>query len=737
MEEQNGSQSDGEGDDEKREELTENEKQIDRLKLEAEKVQAVLANMKQKTEVDEIKQEDMDCGTDETTAPDENSTAASAAATAGAGTTKNKNDSIKKEEKSDEESGETKTNNENEAGSGDGPTTETLVDVESDSLPVSNNNNNNNNNNYQWKNDKDSAQPSPVSSAPPTSKDSSSTIPTIKVDPSPNEENAGIGDESNDHPKGTSRTIIHEDHMNSLNELFAPTQTFHQYSPTLTSLNPQKINESLTDALSKHPPVSSMNTITASQSKTENSLSSEPIKETLAAKPSVEISRSETSLPVATSLETRLPLDILKGSDFMRAPLDYVACSDDERSISPENALTGCHKTYPQEERDPKTTKPNLQNYNITGYINPLIQNMLEQSILGQQPHALTPRTFEKSLLYKELGNKVSNAALTMNTFQNKVPSSLPNMPNKMALQDLPLSSSIDSKSHPSGLMAPPTSDSKMILPFEAGPREFPKQSLLEQRLLAHTQPTKSTESPASTTIGNNVYLPHNSFNQGGPQGLRDHPLKQPSLLEQRLLADTVKSADPLATANLSSNNKMFLPPGSSGGEGLIPRPGSKPGDELSNKSNDGGSDKPPSSSPFTTNRGDPNEKNKIQATSLRINPPTTSLEERVQIGTHTWFPEVVNDTNSSLPTSDYYNNSSVSSNFRIPVSKTYTSYSNLQSLNSSCISDPKNPKNLGKRALQPVPIAPAPNPLMPPSRGELPLDYVSPNGGKCLTFDN
>lgn len=713
-EEQNGSQSDGEGDEEKREELTENEKQIDRLKLEAEKVQAVLSNMKQKAVVDDVKQEEMECGTDEPVAEDNS---------------KNKNDSIKKEEPYDEEPVD-KNNEENE-----GETNEPLVDVESDSLPG-----------YQWKNENKDGQP-PVTSVPST-KDTQGVIPTIKVDPSPSEENTG-GEESGDHPKGTSRTIIHEDHVNSLNELFAPTQTYHQYSPTLTNLNPQKINESLTDALSKQPAVSTMSTVSVSQPKIE-STTSEPIKETLAAKPSVEISRTETSSVPVTTLESRLPLDLLKGSEYIRAPMDYVACSDDERSISPENALTGCHKTYPQDERDVKTSKPNLLSISSSMYLNPLLQSMIEQSILGQ-PHSLigqTQRTFEKSLLFKELGNKVSNAAMGMNTFQNKIPSSMPNIPNKMTLQDLPLQSNIDQKSLSSSMINPSSTvsdSSKTSLPYDPS-REFPKPSLLEQRLLAHTQTTKSTESSGtvSTSIGNSVYLPHNSsFDQGPPT--REHPLKQPSLLEQRLLADTVKS-DAMATSNVSSNNKMFLQqPGSNSGP-PIPRPGSKP--EEGNKTNEG-NEKPPTSSSFTVNR-DPSstEKPKTPATSLRINPPT-SLEERVQIGTHTWFPEVVNDSNPSLSTPDYYNSPPVvSSSFRIPVPKTYPSYSIQSSINTSSISDPKNPKNVAKRAMQPVPIAPAPTPTMQPSRNEFsapPLDYVSPNGDKeqsqmgrfTLTSDN
>ena len=682
--------------------MTENEKQIDRLKLEAEKVQAVLSNMKQKAEVDDIKQEDMECGGDEAIPLNKPA---------------GKMESIKSEEGYDEDDVESKIFDNIE-----GDSNEPLVDVESDSLP-----------NYQWKGETKDGQ-TPVSSDP-SARDGKIGIPTIKVDPSPNEDDTG-NDEKGDHPKGTSRTIIHEDHINSLNELFAPTQTYHQYSPTLTNLNPQKINESLTDALSKQPTVSTMTTVTSSLTKMENT---EPVKELLAAKPSIEINRNESPPTPVTTLESRLPSDILKSSEYCRAPMDYVSCSDDERSISPENALAGCHKTFPQDERDVKTTKPNLVSIALNTssmYMNPLLQSMLEQSILGQSL-GQTQRTFEKGLIFKELGNKCSNAAMNMNSFQNKIPTSMPNIPSKMALQDNPLVSNIDQKSLSNNMLNPSatSSESKNSLPFDQ-PREYPlKPSLLEQRLLAHTQPTKSSEPTSvtvSNTIGNNIYLPQNTSFDSVPQS-REFPLK-PSLLEQRLLAEPVKT-DSMVTSNVTPNSKMFLQqPGINVGVSLS-RTGGKPDENSKNNDNNV---EPPITSSFTVNRDlISNEKSKTPATSLRINPPT-SLEERVQIGTHTWFPEVVNDGNPSLSTPDYYNSPPiVSSSFRIPVPKTYPSYSIQSSVNTS-MSDPKNPKNIAKRAMQPVPIAPAPTPSLQPSRNEFsapPLDYLSPNGGKFIFF--
>merc|ERR1719204_542082 len=118
--------------------------------------------------------------------------------------------------------------------------------------------------------------------------------------------------------------------------------------------------------------------------------------------------------------------------------MDYVANSDDERSISPENALTECHKTYPQDERDVKVPKsqifpilnPSIGPIGPIGpiggqigtYMNPLLQNLLEQSMMGSQHQ----RTFEKSLLLQDLGKNVVSLSNTMNVFQNKISTTMP-----------------------------------------------------------------------------------------------------------------------------------------------------------------------------------------------------------------------------------------------------------------------------------------------------------------------
>ena len=697
MEEANGGgHSDvEEGDEEKKEELTENEKQIDRLKLEAEKVQEVLAKMKQakgEQGEDGVKQEDVNMD----------------------------NVMVKMEDIKTEEVFEGDVRR-TERAEGEGAP-DTLVDVESDSAMA----------NLQ------ASQHQAVQ--PPTSltADGKPVIPTITVEPAPSNEDEE-GEMGPNHPKGTSRTIFHEDHVNSLNELFAPAVSYQQYSPTLTSLNPQKINESLTDALSKQSttPTMSGGMITA-QAKIDSSATSiiETLKEPLTAKPSIELNRNESVTTAGNPLDlTRHPIDILKVNDFSR---DYVPNSDDERSISPENALTECHKTYPQDERDvkgglksqifPTMLNPASMNHSMSTYMQPLLQNLLEQSMMSGQHQ----RTFEKAIMFQDLGKNVVSLSNTMNVFQSKMSTTMPNIPTKLLSGD-PSPVGADQMSLSSaGLNSSVTTDAKTMMPFDATGMKQP--SLLEQRLLAsHARPPKAGETPAggASTTTSSIFPTSTPFD-GVSSSRGDYPVK-PSLLEQRLLAETIKS-DVLAT--VSSAAKMFMQQSSTFSTTTS---GSKLLDETNKISGGEGVDKRPATSPLTVSR-DPamgGDKQKPPgATSLRINPPTSGEEQQRAMGT-TWFPEVVNETNTSLQGPEYYN-PSVTSSFRIPVPKTtYPSYSMPSSISS--ITGPKDPKNLalgGKpRAMlqQPVPIAPAPNPGMQGPRGEFiapPLDYASPNGG-------
>ena len=505
----------------------------------------------------------------------------------------------------------------------------------------------------------------------PTVETTMENCPKLKSDPAVKTED--------DHPKGSSHTIIHEDHATSLNKLFEPAQNYQQYSPTLSHLNPQTINDSLTDALSKQQKEAKARENASTNNNQANIENNKEaiVKNALVTKPSIEIKRFDES-DAFDKLRMMKTLEMV-GRVHTNEQVD---CSEDERSISPENMLKDCHKTYPQNQNDIKVSKPNLMS--LTPSIGNLFMNPIVHSVLSQPQ-----KTFEKSLVFKDLANKLSSTAAGINSLQSKLPA--PTQP----FQEYVQYTSFDPKnvtSHILNFLKPnpsylQTTEAKGLL-----------TSSSENRLL-DAKPVSAYDASSS---------------------------EKPSLLEQRLLPQTVKSE--AGSTVTSPSGIVYLQPNISAGVPLSARQGEG---ELQM------TDKIPMSSSFTITRDRIAEKPKLPPTSLRINPVITS-EERQMGATRTWFPESVKDNQQQpLLPKEFYSNQPVSTSFRIPVTKT-PSASNIHVYSPISTGD-KGSKVVLKRSSQPIAIAPAPTSIMNVpasmvsiSRSELtlPSDYTSTESG-------
>lgn len=527
-------------------------------------------------------------------------------------------------------------------------------------------------------------------------------VPTIQVEATVCDSKPIVDEvkKEDQHPKGTCYTIIHEESMNSLNELFPPEQNYQQYSPTLSNLTPQRLNDSLTDALSKQQAAMKRTTVVNEPSsqptlgrdaalashKNQNVECKEVIKPLLTPKPSVEIKRDDNH--IVEDL-TKISLDMFSKA-FSK---DIVDCSEDERSVSPENLLVACHKAYPQDDRDTKVSKPNFLSATASNILlNPAFQTA------QSQPQKL----FENSLLFIELASKVSSAAVNINSLQTKIPA--------LQIQEIVKSSNIDTKTLPPNMV-------NFIKPaglVNADPKTY-TVSTSEERV--ETKPSMDVS------------------------GVFDIQMK-PSLLEQRLLAQTGKSDTTLTTIT-SSGIKAFLQPNISAGVPLSRKASSK----LDVSSIDSGEKLTTAS--FTISR-DRNEEKLLLAppSSLRINPPITS-DERIHI--RSWYPDAIMETQQPFLSKEYISASQASgtSSFRLPLAKTSPA-SNLHVYTpTNVLANEKKSKIVLKRSTQPIPIAPAPSSTLQVPTSVIPLTtstgYTSPESDKeqpqmgryTLTSDN
>jgi len=512
--------------------------------------------------------------------------------------------------------------------------------------------------------------------------------------------------DSENHPRGHSRTIIHQDHMNSLNELFAPANNnFHQFSPTLGSLNPQQINESLTEALSKQQQQqqkakSNLTLGNASTLTTDNTISTDVIKTPLAPKPSIDFKPVDTQdtdaekrkkFPVPELINqrgiTQVSLSAPTVLPSIAEASEKIDCSDDERSNSPHLILKDCTKVYPQNDQDVKPIKMLL----AKEMTNPTLRSLFAN------PRQLNP--FEQKLLLEDFANKVSS---NMNSFNNMASNNAPvssgklppNVPPNIAtnmLKGLFKISNMDTNNIPDmlNLLKQPNSS----IPFR-NPAANKDEGL------------KTLGSSDGSSI---------SFIQSLHEGQQ---LKPGSLLEQRLLSQNTKFD---IGTNLSKN--LFLS-----------RQQEIDNDGLKSDSLQSGKDSPKSM--FMT-RDRSYDKQKLPLGGLRINPPTSS-EEKCINNTRTWIPEISKDTYFNGPASS-------GANFRLPVTKSLSAGPSLSANNLA--GDIKNAKSLAslKRPMQPVPIAPAPGPNLPSQFLPTSSEFISPESEKeasqfsryTLTSDN
>ena len=628
VEQQNGRESE-EGEEEKKDEMTENEKHIEKLKIETEKARAALRRYIKQESIDSDKQAD------------------------------EANESVQEMAESINIKVEV----------------DAIVDVVSDTAVP-----------------KESETKDEVA------------IPLIYIEHSTTDvkiQNESLNSEQDNHPRGSSHTIIHEDHVNSLNELFAPAQNFQQYSPTLGNLNPQQLNQSLTEALSKQQR-QAVTMTTASVSKCENSetnvlamkLSSDqadtynnqniyPVKNPLAPKPSIDIKLftaydqnnevKKSALTPKPSFELQrfdsfdqatleksfkmLSTEHFKSNDFnpRRQNIECVQCSDDERSISPENALAACHKTYPQEDRVITSTKSNIS----------AISSLSKHNIfpLMQLAPPAASKAFENSLLFKELASKCSNAAATINSLQVRLPNNTLqqlNIPNKALIQDLVQFQNMDPKNLPPNVL-------NYLKPISFV-----------------TSDMKDMLSSTPTSVPTSSVTPENRMPDSKISPKSSNPLK-PSLLEQRLLDKTVKSE-----MNVDSTNaKPYLLPNISAG---IPP-------MRVNADSATGTDIEMTNSEITSSYDHVLEKSKSISSSLRINPPITT--ELLSPGSRTWVSEV-----KEAP----INNSPSVSTFRIPAPSKTHAMNTIHAFSNMSV-DHKKMLMKQQRGTQPIAIAPAPQP--------------------------
>lgn len=298
---------------------------------------------------------------------------------------------------------------------------------------------------------------------------------------------------------GSSQIIIHSDHENSLNELFPPTQMYHQFSPTLSSLNPQKLNQSMTEALSKHQTgTNTINAVVTSApliiSRMDNSAppvtGAQLTKPVLSSKPSVEIKSNNFDLMNSQALFYNPALAAQSNDDLPKID-DIIDGSDDERSVSPENILKSVHHIFPQKERvteiaEVKVTKPS----NIMTSLALTPGAMLGGGI--RPTH--TQNAFENSLIFRDLASKMSSEAynLSPHMFSTKM-GPVPSLVIDQKMSPQLLRTMNDQKTSSLALLPGMVADDLKNL---QGVEEKAKPSLLHQRLAAGNTTTSNKHFP-------------------------------------------------------------------------------------------------------------------------------------------------------------------------------------------------------------------------------------------------
>ena len=170
-------------------------------------------------------------------------------------------------------------------------------------------------------------------------------------------------------PCGSQHTIIHDvNQFSNFNKLFAHTEHFSQFSPTLTNLSFKNVHDSVNEGSDgvKTSSLESMRYMASTKLPTDTQMRIEP---------TFQIPSETATTFVATAPN-----------------IDIVGSSDTEQSPPPESILINCHKTYHLDESEPK-------HIITSGYS--VAEEMFKSSFQEGG------KAFEKSLLFKELAVKV------------------------------------------------------------------------------------------------------------------------------------------------------------------------------------------------------------------------------------------------------------------------------------------------------------------------------------------
>ena len=512
-EEQNGSQSD---DDTKKEELTENEKQIEKLKIETEKLAKLLMFKKEKPDIEIEKKDEVIEAVDKSK---ENNSGSQI---------------LKEEETVNEQTQEIRKSSNIERENSN----ETIIDVENTKTPIP---------------EEEDKKPIPsiqVTSAPPMEQIQQTVSTTIKK-------------EDETYPRGSSKTTFQQDPHKALTELFAPANhSFHQFSPTLANLNPQKINESLTDALSKQQEVK-----TVSAFKATSKLEPDTIKTPLTPKPSIEIKpivdihnsqmtdQDKKIRMIGSSSELIQHLDPNPNSKTG----DFIPDSDNEESHLPDEILTSSNEIYPQNDRDVKPF-PMFSNE----FIHPLLSSSF-------------PMNFDRKMIFEKLTKDHTPSILSKLS-----PTSAPlnNAQGKSYFQDFFLSNPSDilaylkqnSNAAKDEIKVIPGTNTSQFPLTESQAKSANRTPLLQQRLLSEN----IVSMPSSP--GSNKMIPLTSSAQNSPLSRQIN--KEEFMSNNELKVTTEKSAPanmiPTRDRNfekqkLSPGNLRINPPNKITGNTWIP----------------------------------------------------------------------------------------------------------------------------------------------------------------------
>ena len=515
-EEQNGSQSDDDNSDgTKKEELTENEKQIEKLKIETEKNLAKL--LKFKKEKPDMETEKKDEIIEAVHKNKENSSGSQ----------------IPKEEAVNEQTQQIRKSSTIERENSN----ETIIDVENTKTPLP---------------EEEDKKPIPsiqVTSAAPTEQIQQTVSTTIKK-------------EDETYPRGSSKTTFQQDPQKALTELFAPANhSFHQFSPTLANLNPQKINESLTDALSKQQEVK-----TVSAFKATSKLEPDTIKIPLTPKPSIEIKPIiETHNLQMTDQDKKMRM--IGSSNELIQHLDpnpnsktgdFIPDSDNEELDLPDEILTSSNEIYPQNDRD---VKP------FPMFPNELIHPLLSSSFT---------MNFDKKMIFEKLTKDHTPSFLSKLS-----PTNIPlNAQGKSYFQDLFLSNPSDilaylkqnSNTAKDEIKVIPGTNTGQFPLTESQAKSANRTPLLQQRLLSEN----IVSMPSSP--GSNKMIPLTSSAQNSPLSRQINKEEFMSNNELKVTTEKSTPANMIPTRDrnfekqkLSPGNLRINPPNKITGNTWIP----------------------------------------------------------------------------------------------------------------------------------------------------------------------